>query len=80
MAKKPPTAQFMQRKDQVTRWHQWVTLAGIPAGLSILGWIALSINGIQIDNAVIKAQILEHTQQLERIWGAIGSLTKPHGR
>lgn len=66
--------QKRQSKDAVTRIHQWVTLAGIPIGLAIAGWVATSFDAMRLDLVALKTtmgfvqqDIGRHTTELEEI-------------
>jgi hypothetical protein len=49
MDQEPPDGRTGDRKDGMTRLHQWLTIIGVPVGLAIAGWIALQFDALRLD-------------------------------
>jgi hypothetical protein len=63
----------------LTKAHQWVTLVGIPLGLSIVAWIAVTFDTMRFDVHDLKQEvgfmsqdIGKHTTELRQISKVLG--------
>lgn len=64
----------MPVKDRLTKWHQYITIFGVPMGLAIAGWFAVNFDNMRLDIVQMKTalgfvqeDISRHTTELDAI-------------
>ena len=60
--------------NNLTIWHQVITLIGVPAGLALMGWIGVSfiqmgkdITALTVSMGFVQQDVGRHTTELQQI-------------
>lgn len=67
------------QSNALTKAHQWMTLIGIPLGLALAGWIAVTFDDMRFDIHDLKQEVGFMSQDVGRHTTELKQITKVLG-